>query len=357
MLQKGNSFFLFSGFILFVNFFIMESKNKGLGISNLLKYESENKVIKEEVYSTKIKSESLLSKNNVLSLEHIDNSNLSLNFFEEISSIERDAWSSERWLWEYLKCNSCGKTYSKQDVYWKWNYLKLDELESLNSISFDNLPNCSDCNWETSFMYPFWHYVEKVINKFNNSEKSYITVLKDRDWIIRWLSEWHVYNFDMWFPMFYDKQLSEYHPYCKDLIDDTRNLIMDNLNLEKEFSKIFVWSSILIEEPFRSSKNFYKLAHGFFNSLDDQHLDILWFWETRESTPAYLFFSSVDWTFHLWSDIILRNYIDSNDYLEKIRLFFHPYWPKKCRDILNLGYGSFLKRLMNSNKNKKLNLT
>jgi hypothetical protein len=57
-------------------------------------------------------------------------------------------WAREDGIWEYVKCSSCGKIHSKEEVFWHLsNDIKLLTVWKIEEILWINQINCFDC-WE-----------------------------------------------------------------------------------------------------------------------------------------------------------------------------------------------------------------
>ncbi len=135
-------------------------------------------------------------QNNSLNYISLDTRKLDKLQINQISQVEKDMWAY--WIGDYISCNNCEKISSKKDIFWYlWRKISSQVVNILeDKYIFDSIkcPFCS--SWNTSFIYDTQKNNLSIIDRYKNSLKSYLSVLIDTDWTIKWFCDWYIDNFE-----------------------------------------------------------------------------------------------------------------------------------------------------------------
>lgn len=277
---------------------------------------------------------------NWCSIESCNPKTISENDIKKIYEIEQDMWAE--WIWEYVKCKCCSKVFWKRDVFWhlsknifKETVWKIEELLSIDSIKCDN------CDSDT---YHLWwtDYLDEIRKRYED-DLAYLTLYRDSIWEIRGFSDWYINDFDT----IYNREFSSYYDWIwKEKIKKIMELKLW-FSLPKE---IFVWSSIWIEENYRSFFVLFNMIKLFFNSFDEDKNNILWIAESELWTNTHGIFQTV-WAKWIW--------LNEWDYKELIwnkkdnsenDIFVHPNCVKDYKREFSFTLREFLRKNWKSMK-------
>lgn len=219
-------------------------------------------------------------------IESVNPRSLSKNDLEKIVEIEQDMWAREDWLWEYMKCESCLKIHSKEDIFWHLsNDIKMQTVKKIEEIiDFDKV--CSDCNWKIKSIYDRNEYIESIRDRYFNSVESFLTVYRDDHWEIRWFFDWYIDSFEK----IYEREFSYYY---WDLgINIIKNIIEEKI-WNKISNNIFVFSSVWIEKNYINFMIYINLLKLLFSSIPDDKNSYLWITDVKDSTNISKLYKSL----------------------------------------------------------------
>lgn len=260
---------------------------------------------------------------------------LSETDLRKVHEIEQDMWAE--WIWEYVKCPSCSKIHSKNDVFWhvskdvyKETVWRLEQILALDSIK------CQNCDSDT---VPIWweDYIEGIRERFADLE-SFITTFRDENWEIRWFTDGYINDFEV----MYKRELEHY--YYLVWPDKIKGMI-EKLISWKLPDKLLIHNTTWLESNFSSLKTFLLLLKQFYVNLKPQwYDDIIWIYESTIWTTIHSIYHSVWWK-RLW----LTSWDDyweivSNTYWEfKSDIFIHEGIVPSFNETLNVSLKTFMK--------------
>ncbi len=221
--------------------------------------------------------------NNKLYVSNLSTNSLSSSELRQIASVEKDMWAY--WIWEYIKCEWCWKIHSKKDIFWHLgssiNNKSVDYLE--NKYLWDSI-SCNHCNSkDTKFIYEIDSNIENIIDRYKNTVSSYLTVLHDKDFKIKWFCDWYVDNFSS----IYRRELSPH--YNKELFT-----VLDK-NIKKDYlvdiynNLFFSLSSLWTFQKYSSILNLIKLLNSFSFSVEDDFIELPSITEFDKWSPVQKF--------------------------------------------------------------------
>jgi len=211
-------------------------------------------------------------RNNTIIIESVDIKKLSNNDFNQIAGVEKDMWASG--IWEYIKCNNCWQIHSKEDIFWHLsNEIRTESVVKLEEIFLWDSVQCNDCNsTNTDFIFDINDNINIIMDRYNNSINSFLSLAYDEDWEIIWLSDWYIDNF----VNIFNRELSMY--YWEDLLNE-----LINNNIFNNNEKYFCWASLWIVEKNRHFITLYNLMKQMYWWIDSQFNWLTWFAETADS--------------------------------------------------------------------------
>lgn len=222
-------------------------------------------------------------------IEAVDSKEISESDLLKIHEIEQDMWAW--WIWEYVKCEDCLKIFWKEDIYWNYDKeLRSKTVLQIERILWIELIDCPCCSWKTNKLWGL-DYIDEIRERYKE-ELSYLTLYRDNSWEIRWFADWYISSFEK----IYKREFSGYYNLI--WIDEIRRII------EKELwniipKELFVWSSIWIEENYRSFFVLFNMIRELFYSIDDSKNNILWIAESELWTNTHSIFQTV-WAKWIW---------------------------------------------------------
>lgn len=219
-------------------------------------------------------------------IESVNPRSLSKIDLEKIVEIEQDMWAREDWLWEYMKCESCLKIHSKEDIFGHLsNDIKMQTVKKIEEIiDFDKV--CSDCNWKIKSIYDRNEYIESIRDRYFNSIESFLTVYRDDNWEIRWFFDWYIDSFEK----IYEREFSYYY---WDLgVNIIKNIIEEKI-WNKISNNIFVFSSVWIEKNYINFMIYINLLKLLFSSIPDDKNNYLWITDVKDSTNISKLYKSL----------------------------------------------------------------
>lgn len=178
----------------------------------------------------------------------------------QIFNIEQDMWGREEWLWEYLKCDSCFKVYSKQDIYGhlpKNEYQ--DTVSELEEREERDIFSCQCC--ESPLLHSFWkdEYMNEIKTRYAN--KATLLLMERGNELIGFM-DGYVASFDT----IYNRELSDHY---WDLgIEIVRQMVVDSLGdvMPKEF---FSCSSSWTRQKYMNMIHIYNLLQNFYENFPE----------------------------------------------------------------------------------------
>lgn len=188
---------------------------------------------------------------------------LKIDTIHELFDIEQDMWSRREWLGEYVYCDSCGTTFSKQDIYAgleKGIYNRtVSAIEKI--LSF---PHTCSCGWRLKHCYERSEYIPQMQERY--SQESIITLMFFRGKIV-WFMDGYIADF----PKIYDLEFRSHYAavWEKRLLEAIEKLLGFPLP-----SELFSCSSMGTTEDFMSFKYIYLLLQYFFTHLPPRYDDI-----------------------------------------------------------------------------------
>lgn len=278
-------------------------------------------------------------------IESVNPRSLSKIDLEKIVEIEQDMWAREDWLWEYMKCESCLKIHSKEDIFWHLsNDIKIQTVKKIEEIiDFDKV--CSYCNWKIESIYDRNEYIESIRDRYFNSIESFLTVYRDDNWEIRWFMDWYIDSFEK----IYEREFSTY--YSNFWVSGIKKIINENLFLNIP-DEILVCTSLWFENKYKNFFDLYEVMKIFFLWIYKKRWwNVFWIAESVLWTNTHSIYYSL-WAKEIWlskfNNLLLNK--NSNKYTD---LFIHPWitgdyffkmldWPKtflksnihKMREVL-----------------------
>lgn len=213
-----------------------------------------------------------LSKGSIV-IESINPRKISEKDLEKIAEIEQDMWARDDWIGEYVKCESCNKIHSKEDIFWHLTKdIKIQTVKKIEEIiDFDIV--CLDCGSEVKSIYDRNEYIESIRSRYNDTIESFLTVYRDDTGEIRGFMDWYIDNFSN----VYNREFKAYYDNIwLDIIDQ---MIKQKLNIDRIPYYILSCSSLGIENKYANFLLVLKLMQSFFYSIDEKWRNILWITE------------------------------------------------------------------------------
>ncbi len=226
------------------------------------------------------KFESLLTKN------------LSKKDLINMAELEQDMWSRNDWLWEYVKCIDCWKIHSKEDIYGNLPLdFKMQTVAKIEQILWQNI-KCS-CWSDTKHIYEKNEYIDRIIDRHNNSKWNHLTVLRNENWTIWWFMDWYIADFEN----IYKKELK----ICYDEIweEKIKNIIESKLNSNLSQDIMFC-SALWLEESKVSFYNVYEMWQFHTKEVvKSWNWNLLWLYEVVLNTPLHWLYQTL-WGEKVW---------------------------------------------------------
>lgn len=262
---------------------------------------------------------------NEIFVESVDTSKLWENDIIQIAEVEKDMWAY--WIGEYVKCNNCWNSSSKNDIYWYLeNELKIESVTKIENILWYDSIKCDTCNNDTEFVYDINSNIINIKERYFKSE-SYLSLARNSNWNIVWFCDGYIDSLEVIYNRFFDYYYPKlWYDWLKSVLEKELNT-----NIPDEF---LVWTSIWTLEKYKSFFIFYELMKSFFYSIDK--LDILWISDSVIWTNTQWVYTSL-WAKRLW----LNNF---NIAKYDTDIFIHENAVQKYQAELNWNVKNFLKK-------------
>lgn len=215
--------------------------------------------------------------------ESINTNNVSAATLEKIFEIEQDMWS--RGIWEYVKCNDCGKNFSKSEIY-NDTYIKRGISKSLLTQTvmqieeyLGELPVSPCCKTDTEHIYNRVEYMWEIEKRYS-SDESFLTIARNREEEIVWFIDWYIATLEEIFTNEF-----RFH-FSHDLLE----LICQQYEVYRE-TKMLTVSSIGTDDQNKSLLVTLSLLKYFFENLDEKYDDISGIVESIIWSSTYCIFS------------------------------------------------------------------
>ena len=207
----------------------------------------------------------------------------------KLFEIEQDMWA--RWIWEYIKCDSCSKIYSKKMIYgdgWVLELPKAVQLETVSHIErvlfHWKLPSCTCCWGETRHVYERDEYLPEMRKRYDRRE-SFLTVAKNPDDQIIWFMDAYVSSLDEIYQDEFQQHFS--------------SLLLDEIYQRYWFhpsKKFMTFASLWTDDKNKSLLTILSLIRAFFASMDEKYDEMPWIFESIIGSSTYCIFSL------MWAD-------------------------------------------------------
>jgi hypothetical protein len=196
-------------------------------------------------------------------------------------------------IWEYVKCNSCNKIHSKEDVFWHLSKdIYLESVTKIEKIIGQNIL-CNECGSDTTFIYDVDKYMEEIRKRYNESDESFLTVFRDENWEIRWFEDGYMDSFENIFER-------EFKTYYIKLYYEIYEIIESIINIPMP-KKILLCCSVWMEQKFASFFTLYNIMQNFFSWINNRFKgeQKLWLCEAVVWWLPHSLYH-VAWTKRLW---------------------------------------------------------
>lgn len=181
----------------------------------------------------------------------------------ELFDIEQDMWARREGLGEYVYCDSCNTTFSKQDIYWdieKDIYKRtVSEVERILDFSH----RCS-CGWRLKHCYDREEYIPQMRERY--SQDAVITIMFFRNRIV-WFMDGYTWDFSKIYNLEFQ---SHYGTIWEKKLKEAIELSL----WYKLPWYLFSCSSMGTREDFMNFQYIYLLLQHFFRGLPWRYDDI-----------------------------------------------------------------------------------
>jgi hypothetical protein len=178
-------------------------------------------------------------------------------------------------------------------------------------------------------------YIEDIRDRYLNTIESFLTVFRDWKWEIRGFADWYIDSFDnIYNNEFLYYYWLEYKKQIKIKIESILKMTIPN--------KLLVWTSIWLEEKFKSFYFLYEMIKKYFFNISDENKNILWLAESK-------IWSNTHWIYHsMWAKRLLVNTCikNKNSNFES-DIFIHPNAVIDYRNEFQNSLRLFLKKHSN----------
>lgn len=231
-------------------------------------------------------------------------SNLSQKDLVEIYELEQDMWARDEGLGEYLSCDSCNRTYSKQDIYDKKDKeiynLTVSEIERI----FCNTPKCDICDVELIHIFSQEKYIKEIQQRY--SFKAHLVLMKDENSSIVWFMDGYSSDFDT----IYNIEFSDHYNRIgkEKIVQHIETILWEEIPGE-----VFNCCSMWTRENLMNLHNIYMLLQTFFMNFPNSFDHILWISELNSGGTLDKMYKGL-WSQDIWMQQYQNNISCSNKY-------------------------------------------
>lgn len=209
-------------------------------------------------------------------IENIDVKSLKIKDILKMQEIERDTWSD--FMGEYVKCNNCNITFSKNDIYSEEDIKTWRTVSDLEKDYWRNNLKCSCCWWDTIDVRGD-NLISVIESRLFDTKDSFVSMYKSKVWEILGFS----YGFIDSPEATYNREFS-YH-FNDNLLD---------IFLKKFWTRnILTLSWVCAVSKEININLIYELIMNFYCSMESKYDDMFSVWEAIKWTPSYKIYSKV----------------------------------------------------------------
>lgn len=270
------------------------------------------------------------------SIEIINPWEISQDDLKSIFELERDMWSREASLWEYVRCRHCKTIHSKEDVYWKMieRELIIETVSHIERLLWIDMVICPRCNWDTDFLY--WKDYEEEIEKRHRWD-SVLAVYREIDsWEVLWFFDWYRGKYAEIFAREFD------HYYWEIWEIELKRFIEQSLQIELP-EYIFLSSALWLHQKQQSIFITYYLMKAFYEEVLRRFWEIDWIYESVLWTNTHAIYEAT-WAIPVWiprSNLFEK--VSNTNWWRISDIFVHPNVAEQSVRKMSLPVKSFIK--------------